>query len=72
MRYELRDSDVVRLRSRPADRSGCRALVATDEDVYRLPFLASVTLERVDPPGSWRANGFAVQRRLFTVVFDYG
>jgi len=72
VRYELRESDVVRLRSRRADRSGCRALVATDEDVFRLPPLASVRLERVDPPGAWRANGFAVQRRLFTVVVEYG
>ena len=72
VRYELRDSDVVRLRSRPADGSGCRALVATDEEVFRLPLLARVTLESVEPPGAWRANGVAVQRWLFTVVVDYG
>lgn len=70
--YEPQNSDVVCFRSAPPDRSGCHSLLETDAGVFRLPALATVTLEAVHAPGEWRANGHAVQRRCLVVSVSYG
>ena len=71
-RYELRDSDVVCLRSRgPSPDGACRSLVQTTQTRYDLPPLSTVTLEEVKEAGEWEANGHRVRRRLFTVAVSY-
>mmetsp|Transcript_35013 Transcript_35013/g.57941 ORF Transcript_35013/g.57941 Transcript_35013/m.57941 type:complete len:396 (-) Transcript_35013:172-1359(-) len=71
VRYELRDSDIVRFISSAPDRSGSHSLVETDLNVFRLPPLALVRLERTENCGEWRANGHLVQRRCYTVSVSY-
>ena len=71
---ELQDSDVVCLRSAAADADGDHSLVHTGGvrgASYDMPPLATVTLEKVEQPGEWEANGHKVQRRLFTVRVTY-
>ena len=65
-------SDVVRFRSAGADADGTlHSLVQTTGAGYALPPMATVTLERVDAPGEWVANGHRVRRRLYTVAVSY-
>ena len=33
--------------------------------------MATVTLEKIDEPGEWEANGKRVKRRLYTVSVSY-
>ena len=64
--------DMARFRSAGADADGTlRSLVQTGGGFYSLPPMATVTLERVDGPGEWEANGHRVRRRLFTVAVAY-
>ena len=71
-KYELRDSDVVRFRNLPPDRRGFCSLIETDENIFRLPMLATVELVEVEQPGTWQANGYTVERRCFTVEVCWG
>ena len=68
--WKLQDSDVVCFRSAAADEHGLHSLIQVGS-TYDLPPLATVTLERVDGPGEWEANGKRVQRRLYTVSVSY-
>lgn len=70
--YRLRDSPVVRFVSAPRDRSGCHSLIPVDHDTFRLPPLARITLEQVDEPGEWDANGHVIWQRCYTVSLSYG
>ena len=69
--FELQDSDVVCLRSAPADADGYHSLVHTGGASYDMPPLATATLEKVEEPGEWQVCGHKVQRRLFTVRVTY-
>ena len=71
MTFQLQDSDVVCFRSAAADADGYHSLVQVGGVAYDLPPLATVTLEKVEQPGEWEANGHKVQRRLFTVRVTY-
>ena len=42
-----------------------------DWAVTSVPPMATVTLESVQGPGEWEANGHRVQQRLFTVIVSY-
>ena len=66
-RWELQRTPVVRLISRPADRTGMHSLVPTSRTAYDVPPLATVTLERIEQPGTWTANGYRVQEMCFSV-----
>ena len=68
--HTLQDSDVVCFRSAAADEDGLRSLIQVS-DFYALPPLATVTLERVDGPGEWEANGQRVMQRLYTVRISF-
>jgi len=68
---ELQDSDVVCVRSAAAAADGYHSLIQTGDSGYEMPPLATVTLEKVEQPGEWEANGHKVQRRLFTVRVTY-
>ena len=70
-RQELVDSDVVCFRSAPADADGYHSLVQVAWAGYALPPLATVTLERVQPPGEWEVCGQRVRQRLLTVSVTY-
>ena len=58
-------------RSAPADADGYHSLVQVGSVTYALPPLATVTLERVQPPGEWEVCGQRVRRRLLTVSVTY-
>ena len=68
---ELQDSDIVCFRSALTDADGYHSLVPVGEGSYDMPPFATVTLEKVEEPGEWEANGHKVQRRLFTVRVTY-
>ena len=68
--FELVDSDVVCFRSVPADADGY-SLVHVGKATYALPPLATVTLERVQPPGEWEVCGQRVRQRLLTVSVSF-
>ena len=70
--YRVRDSPVVRFISAPRDRSGCHSLIPVDDDTFRVPPLARITLERIDEPGEWSANGHVIRQRCYTVSLSYG
>ena len=70
--YRLRDSPVVRFVSAPRDRSGCHSLIPVDHDTFRVPPLARITLERIDEPREWSANGHVQWQRCYTVSLSYG
>ena len=72
VQYRLRDSPIVRFVSAPRDRSGCHSLIPVDHDTFRLPPLARITLEQVDEPGEWDANGHVIWQRCYTVSLSYG
>ena len=70
--YVLQDSDVVCFLSDGADADGNLHSMVQDRDaVCALPPLATVTLESVQEPGEWEANGHRIQRRLYTVRVSY-
>ena len=69
--YELQKGDVVCFRSAPADADGYHSLIQTKEDRYELPPLATVTLERVQPPGEWEVCGQRVRQRLLTMSVSF-
>lgn len=73
--YQQQDSDIVCFLSLPCSSRGFHSLVPTaqteDEVEYDLPPLSTVTLERVDDPGSWQAFGITVNRRLLVVTVQY-
>lgn len=70
--WELVHGPVVRIISRPADVDGMHALVPSAPSAFDLPPLATVTLERVEMPGAWRANGLLIQQRCYTVSVTFG
>ena len=70
--YLVRLSPVVRFVSAPRDRSGCHSLIPVDHDTFRVPPLARITLERIDEPGEWSANGLVIRQRCYTVSLSYG
>ena len=54
--------------SMPSESGELHTLVHVAESRWELPPLATVTLQRVDAPGTWGAFGCArVERALFTV-----
>ena len=72
--YEEVDSDIVCFRSAPADADGLHTLIkmaAGPGGGCSLPPMATVTLEKIDEPGDWEANGKRVKRRLYTVSVSY-
>ena len=73
--YQPQPSAVVRFRSAATDRFGFHSLLPTalteDETEYDLPPLSTVTLQRVDAPGSWLAYGVTVNQRLLTVSVSF-
>ena len=70
--YELADSDLVRFVAAPSDISACRSLLPTDEAIFRLPPLATVTLLRILEAREWEAiEGTAVERRCYEVGVEY-
>ena len=70
--YTLQDSDVVCFRSDGADADGnLHSMVQDCEEGCAPPPLATITLESVQEPGEWEANGHRIQRRLYTVRVSY-
>lgn len=70
--YEMQDSAVVRFRSAPADADGTlHSLVQSRDGRCCLPPMATITLERIQQPGEWEANGHRVRRLLFSVSVSY-
>ena len=70
--YLLQDSDVVCFRSASAGTDGYHSFIRVNElGTHVMPPLATVTLESVQQPGEWEANGHKVQRRLYTVRVAY-
>ena len=60
------------LRSAPADGDLLRSMINTGGGInFTLPPLATVTLERVQGAGEWRAHGKTLKHRLFTVSVAY-
>ena len=58
--------------SAPADADGLHTLIPWNEKgTCKLPPMATVTLEKIDEPGEWEANGKRVKRRLYTVSVSY-
>jgi len=78
----LLEGDILCFRCAPADSRGFHALVRNprpeflgsfrEEDEYLLPPLATITLERIDPPGTWQVLGHRVKRWLYTVSVTFG
>jgi hypothetical protein len=58
---------VVAFRSAPADGDRQRSMIDTNRHTYALPPLATVTLERVQEAGQWRAFRKTLSCRLYTV-----
>ena len=70
--YTLIDSDIVCFRSAPADADGLHTLIPWDgRGTFKLPPMATVTLEKIDEPGEWEVRGLRVKRRLYTVSVSY-
>ena len=73
--YQQQDSDIVCFHSLPCSSRGFHSLVPTaqteDEVEYDLPPLSTVTLQRVEGPGTWQAFGITVNRRLLVVTVQY-
>ena len=69
--YRPQESDVVCFLSAAPDERGFRSLVQVSASGYHLPPMTTVTLEKVDGPGSWQAYGRRVRRRLYTVSVAY-
>ena len=66
--YQLQpDTNVVRIVSRPADGRGYHSMVHTTGTSFALPPLATLTLEAVEPPGSWEVAGKRVKQTLYTL-----
>ena len=64
---ELNDTDVVCFRCAATDSNGYHSLVEVAKNGYYMPPRATVTLEKVEEPGEWEANGLKVQQRLHTL-----
>ncbi len=73
VRYDLRDSDIVRFVNAQTDHLGTRrSLVLVDDDTYRLPPFSLVTLVGIHEPGEWCAHrGVPVAKRCFDVTVEY-
>jgi hypothetical protein len=70
--YELANSDLVRFIAAPSDVSACRSLLPCDEDIFRLPPLATVTLLRILEAREWEAvEGTPVERRCYEVGVEF-
>ena len=73
--YQPQASAVVCFSSLAADPSGFHSLLPTaltDEEMeYDLPPLSTITLRRVDEPGTWQAYGITVNQRLLTVEVSF-
>ena len=69
--YRPQDSDVVCFVSAPPDGRGFHSLVQVSPSGYHLPPMTTVTLQKVESPGSWQAYGRRIRRRLFTVSVAY-
>ena len=71
-KYNEVDSDVVCFRGAPADADGLHTLIPwSDVGEFKLPPMATVTLEKIDEPGEWEVMGKRVKRRLYTVSVSY-
>jgi len=64
----LEEAPLVCFHSEFAQGSNLRSLVQTSPNCYQLPPLASITLESVQPAGTWQACGRTVYRRCFVCV----
>ena len=69
--FQLQDSDVVCLRSSGEDEDGYHSLINIGGTTYDLPPLATVTLEKIDMPGTWEILGHRPKRRLYTVSVTF-
>lgn len=70
--YDLQVSPVVRFVSAAAEGEVLRTLVNVAPSRWELPPLATVTLQRIDPPGAWGAHGAPkVDRTLYTVSVSW-
>ena len=78
--FEPVDSDVVGFRSAARDASGFHSLIQVNSEgrtrirsaqEYHLPALAKVRLESIQEPGTWRAYGKVIQRRLYMVSVTF-
>ena len=88
--FELQDSDLVCFRASPDGVGGFRSLIHepradAEDDIYLLPPLATVCLERIDGEGEWQVELIGdddddsttgesrwPRRRLFTVRVEFG
>ena len=69
--YRVRDSPIVRFVSARAI-ARLPPLIPVDHDTFRVPPLARITLERIDEPREWSANGHVQWQRCYTVSLSYG
>ena len=69
--YHLQDSDVVCIRSAPNDSSYHSMIRGNHLGTHYSPPLTTVTLEKVEEPGEWEANGHRIKRRLYIVSVSY-
>ena len=66
------DSPVVQFVSKGQDADGLHTLIADNEfGAYRLPPMATVTIEAVYPPGEGEAYGIKAKSRFFVVSLSY-
>ena len=66
------DSPVVSFVSKGQDADGLHTLIADNEfGAYRLPPMATITIDAVYPPGEGEAYGVKVKSKLFVVSLSY-
>ena len=70
--YNLQRSDVILFRSAPPDEHGLHSMIpSSGTPGFALPPMATITLDEVRDPNTWRAFGKTVRRRLFVVRVTY-
>ena len=62
---------MVCLRSSGEDEDGYHSLINIGGTTYDLPPLATVTLEKIEMPGTWEILGHRPKRRLCTVSVTF-